>query len=282
MALDVSNFYLNTPMKRYEYVKLRLSDIPDEVVREYRLHETGKVASDGFVYVEVRKGMYGLPQAGILAQELLEKRLNARGYYQSSLVHGLWLHEWRPIQFTLVVDDFGVKYVGKEHAQHLVDTIRAHYDVETDWEGKKYIGIKLTWDYVRRQVHLSMPGYTTKALAELGHPVPSRRQDSPHAHVAPKYGARVQYAPAPDGSPFLDKEGRLFIQRANGKLLYLGRGVDPTILTALSTIAGQQARPTEATMRETIQLLDYIATQEEAVLTYSASNMVLAVNSDAS
>ena len=78
MALDVSNFYLNTPMKRYEYVKLRLSDIPDKVVRKYKLHETGKVASDGFVYVEVRKGMYGLPQAGILAQELLEKRLNAQ------------------------------------------------------------------------------------------------------------------------------------------------------------------------------------------------------------
>ena len=121
MAFDVSNFYLNTPMKRFEYVKLRLSDIPDEVVKEYKLHETGKVTSDGFVYVEVRKGMYGLPQAGTLAQELLEKRLNKQGYYQSKIVPGLWLHEWRPIQFTLVVDDFGVKYVGREHAQRPVD-----------------------------------------------------------------------------------------------------------------------------------------------------------------
>ena len=79
MALDVSNFYLNTPMARFEYVKLRLTDIPDEVIREYRLHETGKVTSDGYIYVEVRKGMYGLPQAGILAHELLKKRLNERG-----------------------------------------------------------------------------------------------------------------------------------------------------------------------------------------------------------
>ena len=52
--------------------------------------------------------MYGLPQAGLLANELLEKRLNKYGYYQSKLVPGLWTHEWRPIQFTLVVDDFGV------------------------------------------------------------------------------------------------------------------------------------------------------------------------------
>ena len=101
MAFDVSNFYLNTPMKRFEYVKLRMSDIPDEVVKEYKLHETGKVTSDGFVYVEVRKGMYGLPQAGTLAQELLKTRLNKRGYYQSKIVPGLWQHKWRPIQFML-------------------------------------------------------------------------------------------------------------------------------------------------------------------------------------
>ena len=127
-----------------------------------------------------------------------------------------------------------------------------------------------------------MPGYVAKGLAELGHPRPTRRQDSPHAHTPPKYGARTQYAPTPDATPFLDKDGKLFIQRANGKFLYLGRGVDPTILTALSSIAAQQANPTEATMRETKQLLDYVATQEEAVLTFSASDMVLAVHSDAS
>ena len=251
MTLDVSNFYLNTPMKRFEYVKLRLSDIPDEVVKEYKLHATGKVTSDGFVYVEVRKGMYGLPQAGTLAQELLEKRLNKRGYYQSKIVPGLWLHKWRPVQFTLVVDDFGVKYVGREHAQHLIDTIREHYDLTEDWTGSKYIGIQIDWDYDRRQVHLSMPGYVAKGLAELGHPLPTRRQDSPHAHTPPKYGARTQYAPTPDATPFLDKDGKLFVQRANGKFLYLGRGVDPTILTTLSSITAQQANPTEATMRET-------------------------------
>ena len=143
MAFDVSNFYLNTPMTRYKYVKMRLADIPDEVVKEYKLQENEKVTDDGFVYVEVRKDMYGLPQAGILAQQLLETRLNERVYYRSTIVPGLWKHKWRPVQFTLVVDDFGVKYVGEEHAQHLIDTVRAHYDLEEDWKGKKYIGIQL-------------------------------------------------------------------------------------------------------------------------------------------
>ena len=79
MTIDISNFYLNT----------RMTDIPDKVVQEYQLHESGKATADSFVYVEVRKGMYGLPQAGILSQQLLERRLNDKGYFQSTLVPGL-------------------------------------------------------------------------------------------------------------------------------------------------------------------------------------------------
>ncbi len=109
-------------MGRYEYVRIRIEDIPDEIIEEYGLHE--KVADDGHVYIKICKGMYGLPQAGILAQELLEKRLNMHGYSQSAAVPGLWTHKTRPITFTLVVDDFGVKYVGKEHAMHLINILK--------------------------------------------------------------------------------------------------------------------------------------------------------------
>ena len=133
MTMDISNFYLETPLNRKEYLKMKLSDMPDNIIQQYNLEE--KATTDGWVYIAVKKGMYGLPQAGILAQELLEKRLNAHGYKQSRLTPGLWTHEWRPITFTLVVDDFGVKYVGKEHAEHLVNTIKEHYKVTTDWEG---------------------------------------------------------------------------------------------------------------------------------------------------
>ena len=72
--------------------------------------------------------MYGLKNAGIIAHELLEKRLEEHGYRQSQYTHGLWTHKWRPICFSLVVDDFGVKYVGEEHAQHLLNVLRKHYD----------------------------------------------------------------------------------------------------------------------------------------------------------
>ena len=111
MTLDIANFYLCTPLPRKEYLKMKLSDFPDSVIEHYDLK--AKVTSDGYVYVAIKRGMYGLPQSGILAQELLEQRLNDKGYWQSKHTPGLWTHEWRPICFLLVVDDFGVKYVEK-------------------------------------------------------------------------------------------------------------------------------------------------------------------------
>ena len=78
MTEDVKNLYLDTPLTRYEYVQLRLADIPDGIIEEYKLKDIA--TAEGFVYIEVRKGMYGLPQAGLLAQQLLEKRLQKHGY----------------------------------------------------------------------------------------------------------------------------------------------------------------------------------------------------------
>ncbi len=79
--------------------------------------------------------MYGLPQSGLLANKLLEKRLNKHGYRQSKLVPGLWKHDTQPIQFTLVVDDFGIKYVSEEHANNLKWALDEHYKLTCDWTG---------------------------------------------------------------------------------------------------------------------------------------------------
>ena len=73
MTINISNFYLNTPMDRYEYMRMKLDMFPEDVIEEYNLRD--RVEPNGYVYIEVRKGMYGLPQAGLLAQKLLEKRL---------------------------------------------------------------------------------------------------------------------------------------------------------------------------------------------------------------
>ena len=103
----------------------------------------------------------------------------------------------------------------------------------------KYIGIDLEWDYKQRQVHAFMKGYTAKALKELGHPMPKRKQYSPYPHTPPNYGAKQQFADSPDTSPLLDKSNKQFVQRVTGKFLYPARGVDPTLLMPLSAIAAK-------------------------------------------
>ncbi len=125
MTMDISNFYLMTPLHCPKFIQLKLNDIPDDVIKEYKLKE--KATKNGSIYIKAKRGMYGLPQSGLLANKLLEKRLNKQGYRQSKLVPGPWKHDTGPIQCTLVVDDFGVKYFGKEHAQHLKNTIEKNY-----------------------------------------------------------------------------------------------------------------------------------------------------------
>jgi hypothetical protein len=104
-TMDIKNFYLCTPMTRYKHMQLKLSDMPEDVIAHYHLL---KIATpDRCIYCKICHGMYGLPQAGIIAQELLAKRLKEHGYNQSKTTPGLWTHEWHPITFSLVNYNFG-------------------------------------------------------------------------------------------------------------------------------------------------------------------------------
>ncbi len=77
---------------------------------------------------------------------------------------------------------------------HLIKVLKEHYEVEEDWEGKRYLGITLDWDYKNHEVHLSMPEYMERALARFNHPAPAKPQHQPHQQSIPTYGAIVQYA----------------------------------------------------------------------------------------
>jgi hypothetical protein len=118
-----------------------LSRFPEEIVQKYNLNA---LAVDGWVYIKIRKGMYGLKQAVLLANQLLLTRLAPFRYYPSHHTPELWLHKTRPISFTLVVDNFAVKYVGKQHAEHLLNALLRTYELTTDWTATVYSGVTLT------------------------------------------------------------------------------------------------------------------------------------------
>ena len=276
---DIKNMYLDTPLDRFEYMKMPINLIPDEVIQFYNLQSKVK---NGFVYMEIRKGMYGLPQAGILANKLLKARLAPHGYFEQPHTPGLFRHITRPVWFNLTVDDFGIKYVGEEHLQHLFNTLKQHYEIVEDLSGSLYCGITLEWDYVNRHVDLSMPAYVQKQLTRYEHKQPSKPQHCPYSPHPIKYGKDNQQVDPVDESPLLDAAGKKYIQQVVGSFLYYARAVDPTILMALSDIATQQNKPTDNTRKRVDQLLDYMATHPMAKIRYKASDMVLNIHSDAS
>jgi hypothetical protein len=61
MTMDISNFYLMTPLHHAKFIQIKISDIPNEVIREYKIRE--KATKSGSIYIRAKRGMYGLPQA---------------------------------------------------------------------------------------------------------------------------------------------------------------------------------------------------------------------------
>ena len=118
--------------------------------------------------------MYGLPQAGILANKLLKTCLALHGYNEQPHTPG------RPVWFNLAVDDFGIKYIGDENLQHLYDALRQKtYEIVEDRVGNTYCSINLLWNYKKGYVDASMPIYVRKQLIRYAHLKPTKPQHCP-------------------------------------------------------------------------------------------------------
>ena len=113
-----------------------------------------------------------------------------------------------------------------------------------------------------------MKPYLDKAHWQFENVVPTKRPHLPYPHVEPKYGAKQQFAEYGESEPVDDAE-KIQIQKITGKFLWYGRGVDGTILTPLSAVAAKQSKPTVNTAQRSQQIMDYLATQEPAVLQFS-------------
>jgi hypothetical protein len=179
------------------------------------------------------------------------------------------------------VDDFAVKYVGKQHADHLRNALLKTYELTTDWAAKLYSGMSLTWDYKNRTCDISMPGYASNVLSKFLHDAHKHPQHTASKYVTPVYGAKTQYA-TNDETPPLTAKQCLTTQTITGSVLYYARAGDPTVLMPLNDIATEQTKATEKTQAATNQLLDYLVTHPDATIRYHASDMILHIHSDAS
>jgi hypothetical protein len=177
MCLDIKNFYLTAALEYFKYMKIPLALFPVRTIEQYNLQN---LALDGWVYIKMRRAVWGLPQVGILANKRLRCKLAPFGYHESTNTPGLWWHESWLIIFTLVVNDFGIKFVNKANVDHLIASIKKMYTIMEDWTGGLYCSIKLEWDYVGRTVNILMPGYIKMKLQEYGHIMPQKLQTCPY------------------------------------------------------------------------------------------------------
>ena len=276
---NVSNFYYRTPMNRYKYMKIKFDKIPKEIVDAYNL---ATLEHNGYVFMEIRKGMPGLKQAGQIASDRLVSHLAQYGYKPVRHTPSLWRHKTQPVTCTLVVNNLGIKYVGREHLDHLISTICDQYTVTVDKSGTKYLGLTIEWNYSKGYVDIYMPGYVSKALHRFQKPLSKRPQHSPHAWQAPQYGQRVQYCKEDDVANPLALPAKQHVQQIVGTFLYYALALDFTMLVALGSIAQQTNNPIERTMSEIVWFLNYCASHPDAKIRYKASDMHLWLSSDAS
>ena len=177
-TVDIKDFYLNSLLESYEYMCIPFDILPQDIIIQYELQSI--LADDGFIYMEVHGGIYGLPQAGRLAHDDLVKHLAPYNYAPVQHTPGLWTHKSNGITFALDIEDFGIKYSSEEQLQHLIDALRMKYTITVDMSGSLYIGVSLKWNYKKREVNCSMPGYYSSILQRFNHPTPIKPQYSPH------------------------------------------------------------------------------------------------------
>jgi hypothetical protein len=165
LGLDIKNCFLGTPMAYFQYMRVPPSVIPREVWNDPRCNI--QVDADGYAYLDIWRSMYGLKEAAIIAFNQLVTKLAPAGYKPAPFTPGLWRHHTKKTTFVLCVDNFGVKYFSKSDAHHLIDAIKAHYELTINWSGSLYCGLILDWHYDQGYVDISMPGYVGRALKKF-------------------------------------------------------------------------------------------------------------------
>eukprot|EP00957_Ditylum_brightwellii_P097086 7393442-Ditylum_brightwellii.AAC.1 len=246
---------------------------------EYNLHDK---VHNKYIYMEIRCSMYGLPQAGKIANNLLKQCLATYNYHETHHTSGLWKHTTNSNAFTLVVDDFGIKYIGTENIEHLINALKKYYTVKVDIKGSKYCSITLNWDYNHGTLDVSMPGYIATQCKKINHPNPAHPQHCPFPPPPRKFGKKAQLQPTPNTTPAISPEQMKRIQQIVGALLYYSCSVDSTTNKALNSLGMQQNSGMEHTKKNTTQLLNYMAAHPEATIWYYTLDMILNIHPNAS
>lgn len=285
MTMDVADMYLHSrlPDDQYEYMVLNIDEIPQEIIDTYHIMDFVS-PGDTKAYVEVTGCLYGMKQAGYIANKDIVEHLGNNGYTQHPNTPCLFKHTSDDVEFTLITDDFGVRYGNKAAADKLLEVMSRKYTMTHDWTGAKYAGFDILNDYLptTRRCEISMKGYMVAVLKRFKINI-THNVFSPEFFQPINYGSKdSQLTKIADNTPSLSAIDINLVQQIVGCLLYYARGVDATMRPAVDHISMEQSNGTERTMQKAIRLLEYGATFPDATIVYYPSDMVLKCNVDGS
>ena len=146
-----------------------------------------KVSTQRFCIYGNPKRHVLLPQAGKISNDKLKLHLAKFWYELAPITPGLWRHQTRPLQFSLVVDDFWIKYKRQEDITHLLGALKTIYKISEEWDGKLYCSLNLEWDYYKREVLVSMPNLCDQSTSQISRSHPKACPICTPSMDAPKW-----------------------------------------------------------------------------------------------
>ena len=279
IVVDVKDAYLNSKLDKTCYMRIRLNQLSQASIDK---HGLAKFAKNGSVLFAIDKGIYGHPEAGRLWQrELIDNCLTPAGFRSLPSAPCLFTNEDKSVVFSLVVDDFFVKYRARADAEPLLEALRARYTITQDESASKYLGLSLDWEKAINSMSISLPGYINDLIERIDW----KSDAKAHAPACVAELNKKTYSRGPqmtevDSSEPLDEKDTLFVQTVIGALLYYSRAVDPTMITAVNHIATSGF--TQKSLAATDHLLLYAQTHSTAHIRFIASDMIVRSQCDAS
>ena len=237
------------------------------------------------MYLAVTIAIPGRPDAGKIAQQALLAHIKSSGYIPAANTDCLFINPNNSVQFITHCDDFLIKSDGRTNdVQHLVDQLSSKYTLNFNKSASAYLGAKISLsrnsNSLLDTITVSMPHYVQAGLDVLNF-TPSYHPSSPEQYQAPTY-SNADTVEVTDDSPPATQAQQTFLCKAVGIFRYYVDAVDFVLIKPMALLAKEQSNPTEATMERLNRFLNYIAQNQQAVLSYRPSDMQLVIHSDAS
>jgi hypothetical protein len=272
--IDMTDFYLKSPMEEPAYIAVPFKDIPESIIKQYNLKQT---ATNEKAYFRVMMTMYGHPVSGYLSNKHLFKTIEPEGYYEDAMVPCMLKHKTRSTIGAIVVDDIGLKVRSKDDVLHLVNAIEKVWKVKVNWQGNRYVGMDLNWDYNpdNPTLEISCDQIIPDALKRFYPNKILKGADTPGIEIKGwTLGTDNKVTTVEEEIPVAMPEMTKFVQQYTGTLSHASRIVRHDLLPAVNDIASTQSAPNSKTMKQVERLSNYIARFPKASVIFKATDMI--------